>query len=146
MAIEDLIKRYTDDIPNLKAQIQKLQSMLQISDIHQIDQSTPEGRLLFSALAELTTKTYPDKTPYQVLAKLNDHARKMDWDHAERNKLSDKQHKEKVTAEENIKHYINGFEQSAGRVVSSVDIIGVPSFDPTKPRHITSIRLNLEQL
>ncbi len=44
--------------------------MTKIEDIKQIDRSTPDGRLLWAALVELTTKLYPNLTPYQVLAKL----------------------------------------------------------------------------
>lgn len=120
--------------------------MTQITDINQIDRSTPEGRLLWAALIELTKKLHSNKTPYQVIGKLNDIARQGDHEITDRNKLSAEQQKYKATAEENIKQHIMAFEQAAGRTVGSLDLMGVPSFVPTKPRALTSVRINLIQL
>lgn len=49
-----------------------------ITDLNEIDRSTKEGRLLFAALAKITTESQTDKTPYEVLEQLDDLATKMD--------------------------------------------------------------------
>lgn len=49
-----------------------------ITDLNEIDRSTKEGRLLFAALAKITTESQTDKTPYEVLEQLEDLATKMD--------------------------------------------------------------------
>lgn len=43
-----------------------------ITDLNQIDVKTPEGRLLWAALIKITTETDRNKTPYEVLQKLED--------------------------------------------------------------------------
>jgi hypothetical protein len=47
-------------------------------DLKEIDRTTKEGRLLFAALAKITTESQTDKTPYEVLEQLEDLATKMD--------------------------------------------------------------------
>jgi len=49
-----------------------------ITDLKEIDRTTKEGRLLFAALAKITTESQTDKTPYEVLEQLEDLATKMD--------------------------------------------------------------------
>lgn len=49
-----------------------------IKDLNQIDRTTKEGRLLFAALAKITTESQTDKTPYEVLEQLEELATKMD--------------------------------------------------------------------
>lgn len=49
-----------------------------ITDLNEIDRTTVEGRLLFAALAKITTESQTDKTPYEVLEQLEDLATKMD--------------------------------------------------------------------
>lgn len=43
-----------------------------VLNLGQIDDKSPEGKLLTAAIAHLTTKTYTDKTPDQVIAMLNE--------------------------------------------------------------------------
>lgn len=143
---EETIRRCREALPNLKNDIQKIRSMIKISDLNQIDRSTPEGRLLWAALIELTTRLHTDKTPYQVINKLNDIARQGDQDINEKNRLSTQQQKDKIAAEHNVLLYLDAFEQSAGRIIESIDVIGVDSFIPTKGRKITSVRFNLKSL
>lgn len=45
--------------------------MKQITCIEQIDSDLPEGRALLSALAIITTELHTDRTPHQVLEKIN---------------------------------------------------------------------------
>jgi hypothetical protein len=52
--------------------------MKTITDLNNINRSTNEGRLLFAAIAIITTESQTDKTPYQVLEKLEKLARTMD--------------------------------------------------------------------
>lgn len=52
--------------------------MKAITDLKQIDRTTKEGRLLFAALAKITTESQTNKTPYQVLEQLEKLASKMD--------------------------------------------------------------------
>lgn len=47
-------------------------------DLNKINRKTPEGRLLFAALAKITTESQTDKTPYEVLDQLEELADKMD--------------------------------------------------------------------
>jgi len=49
-----------------------------VTDLKEIDRTTKEGRLLFAALAKITTESQTDKTPYEVLEQLEDLATKMD--------------------------------------------------------------------
>jgi hypothetical protein len=49
--------------------------MKSITDINQINIKTMEGILLFQALAILTTRNYTDKTPWEVLALLEQKSR-----------------------------------------------------------------------
>lgn len=49
-----------------------------ITDLNEIDTTTKEGRLLFAALAKITTESQTDKTPYQVLEQLEELATKID--------------------------------------------------------------------
>ena len=49
-----------------------------ITDLKEIDRTTKEGRLLFAALAKITTESQTDKTPYEVLEQLEDLATKME--------------------------------------------------------------------
>lgn len=49
-----------------------------ITDLNEIDITTKEGRLLFAALAKITTESQTDKTPYDVLQQLEELATKMD--------------------------------------------------------------------
>jgi len=49
-----------------------------ITNLKEIDRTTKEGRLLFAALAKITTESQTDKTPYEVLEQLEDLATKMD--------------------------------------------------------------------
>ncbi len=49
-----------------------------ITDLNEIDRTTKEGRLLFAALAKITTESQTDKTPYEVLEQLEDLAAEMD--------------------------------------------------------------------
>lgn len=49
-----------------------------IKDLNEIDRTTKEGRLLFAALAKITTESQTDKTPYEVLEQLEDLATKID--------------------------------------------------------------------
>ena len=53
-------------------------TMKVITDLNEIDRTTKEGRLLFAALAKITTESQTDKTPYEVLEQLEDLATKMD--------------------------------------------------------------------
>lgn len=55
-----------------------LKTMEVITDLKEIDRTTKEGRLLFAALAKITTESQTDKTPYEVLEQLEDLATKMD--------------------------------------------------------------------
>jgi hypothetical protein len=55
-----------------------LNKMKVITDLNEIDRTTKEGRLLFAALAKITTESQTDKTPYEVLEQLEDLATKMD--------------------------------------------------------------------
>jgi len=48
-----------------------------ITDLKEIDTETKEGRLLFAALAKITTESQTDKTPYEVLEQLNELSYKM---------------------------------------------------------------------
>ena len=49
--------------------------MKHISELNDIDyKGTPEGRLLFSALAILTVDNYPNNTPDEVIEILNEKA------------------------------------------------------------------------
>lgn len=48
-----------------------------IQDLNDINLSTPEGRLLFAALAKITTESQRDKTPWEVIAQLNELKAKM---------------------------------------------------------------------
>lgn len=41
--------------------------MNKITDLKQINQDSPEGRLLMAAIIQLTTHHFPQKTPYDVL-------------------------------------------------------------------------------
>ena len=49
-----------------------------ITDLEEINTSTKEGRLLFAALAKITTESQTDKTPYEVLEQIEILATKMD--------------------------------------------------------------------
>lgn len=49
-----------------------------INTLSEIDRSTPEGRLLFAALAKITTESQTDKTPDQVIGQINKLADEMD--------------------------------------------------------------------
>ncbi len=49
-----------------------------IKNLNDIDRTTKEGRLLFAALAKITTESQTDKTPDEVLQQINDLANKMD--------------------------------------------------------------------
>lgn len=120
--------------------------MIKISDINQIDRSTPEGSLLWAALVELTTQLYSGKTPYQVISKLKDIAAKGEQDVNERNRLDADQQKKKAETEASIKLSIETFEKNAGRTIESIDLIGVPSFVPGNARMLSSVRLNLKQI
>ena len=51
-----------------------------ITDLKEIDRTTKEGRLLFVALAKITTESQTDKTPYEVLEQLEELATAMDDD------------------------------------------------------------------
>jgi hypothetical protein len=54
--------------------------MIRYTDINQINYiSDPAGRALFMALAILTVKVYPDKTPYEVLQNLYVQADAAGW-------------------------------------------------------------------
>ena len=48
-----------------------------ITDLNQINTETDEGKLLMTALAKITTTTETDKTPNQVIKKLNKLTKKM---------------------------------------------------------------------
>ena len=50
-----------------------------ITDINQIDISTEEGKLLFAAIAKITTESQTDKTPWEVIEQLNELKDKMDF-------------------------------------------------------------------
>jgi hypothetical protein len=50
----------------------------QINTLNHINRKTPDGRLLFAALAKLTTESQKDKTPDQVIKQLNQFANAMD--------------------------------------------------------------------
>lgn len=54
--------------------------MQKITDLKEIDRSTKEGRLLFAALAKITTESQPSKTPYEVLQQLHELATKIQDD------------------------------------------------------------------
>jgi hypothetical protein len=56
----------------------KENTMKVITDLKEINRTTNEGRLLFAALAKITTESQTDKTPYEVLEQLEDLATKMD--------------------------------------------------------------------
>lgn len=43
-----------------------------INDLNDIDRSTPEGKLLFAAIAKITTESQQDKTPWDVIQQLNE--------------------------------------------------------------------------
>ncbi len=43
----------------------------EIHDLDGINTDSPEGKLLFAALAKLTTESQTDKTPEEVIAQLN---------------------------------------------------------------------------
>lgn len=64
--------------PDTLQVINKNQEMKVITDLNEIDRTTKEGRLLFAALAKITTESQTDKTPYEVLEQLEDLATKMD--------------------------------------------------------------------
>lgn len=49
-----------------------------ITDLNEIDRTTKEGRLLFAALAKITTESQTDKTPHEVLEQLEELATAMD--------------------------------------------------------------------
>lgn len=49
-----------------------------VKDLNDIDRTTKEGRLLFAALAKITTESQTDKTPDEVLQQINNLADKMD--------------------------------------------------------------------
>ena len=51
-----------------------------ITDLKEIDRTTKEGRLLFAALAKITTESQTDKTPYEVMEQLEELATAMDDD------------------------------------------------------------------
>ena len=51
-----------------------------ITDLKEIDRTTKEGRLLFAALAKITTESQTDKTPYEVMEQLEELAAAMDDD------------------------------------------------------------------
>ena len=51
-----------------------------ITDLKEIDRTTKEGRLLFAALAKITTESQTDKTPYEVLEQLEELSTAMDED------------------------------------------------------------------
>ena len=53
-------------------------NMETITDLKEIDRTTKEGRLLFAALAKITTESQTDKTPYDVLEQLEELASSMD--------------------------------------------------------------------
>ena len=67
---ETQIKKFINQIKTNKMEV--------ITDLNEIDRSTKEGRLLFAALAKITTESQTDKTPYEVLEQLEDLATKMD--------------------------------------------------------------------
>ena len=67
---ETQIKKFIKQIKTNKMEV--------ITDLNEIDRSTKEGRLLFAALAKITTESQTDKTPYEVLEQLEDLATKMD--------------------------------------------------------------------
>jgi hypothetical protein len=52
--------------------------MKPITDLNEIDTSTKEGRLLFAAIAKITTEIETDKTPYDVLEQLEQLAQQLD--------------------------------------------------------------------
>jgi len=49
-----------------------------ITDLNDIDRTSKEGRLLFAALAKITTESQRDKTPDEVIQQLNELADKME--------------------------------------------------------------------
>lgn len=49
-----------------------------IKDLYDIDRTTEEGRLLFTALAKITTESQTDKTPDEVLQQINNLADEVD--------------------------------------------------------------------
>ena len=49
-----------------------------ITELNDINLNIPEGRLLFSALAKITTESQRDKTPDQVIEQLNKLSDQMD--------------------------------------------------------------------
>jgi hypothetical protein len=49
-----------------------------ITDLNDIDRISKEGRLLFAALAKITTESQTDKTPDEVIQQLNELADKME--------------------------------------------------------------------
>lgn len=51
--------------------------MKRIEFLQNIDTNTPEGRLLMAALACITVKVHPDKTPNECIAILNEDADEM---------------------------------------------------------------------
>ena len=55
-------------------------TMKVITDLKEIDRTTKEGRLLFAALAKITTESQTDKTPYEVMEQLEELATAMDDD------------------------------------------------------------------
>lgn len=52
--------------------------MKKIETLNDINRETPDGRLLFAALAKITTESQRDKTPDDVIGQLNDLADAMD--------------------------------------------------------------------
>ena len=78
-AVSELIKD-TDEL--LKALLQTkelLESTTEktVNDLNDIDTTTEEGKLLFAALAKITTESQKDKTPYEVIKQLNQLNREM---------------------------------------------------------------------
>jgi hypothetical protein len=49
-----------------------------ITDLNDIDRTSKEGRLLFAALAKITTESQTDKTPDEVIQQLNELADKIE--------------------------------------------------------------------
>jgi hypothetical protein len=52
--------------------------MKTITNLNEIDRTTKEGRLLFAALAKITSESQIGKTPYEVLDQLEVLATNMD--------------------------------------------------------------------
>lgn len=53
--------------------------MKTISTINEIDTNTAEGKLLFAAIAKISTESQTNKTPDQIVQQLNRLAAKMDF-------------------------------------------------------------------